>query len=171
MEVKGHLTMSPPLHCTRREIDRTAVRRPDERASLLRSRCTNGARAIFNHKRLAEPLGQPLPNEARQHVERAASRKANDNMHRPHRIIERSGAPRQNRQRRCADGQMQKSPAIEFTTAPQLRCASAHRARRSVVGRNLLPAAGTSAVAKKADFGTSPTEQPGDIIITLSGEA
>src|SRR5262249_60771546 len=73
------------------------------------------ARARFSHRKLrAEPLGQPLTDQARGDVGGAAGGKADDQTHRPRRIILRAGETRDSRQRGSARGQMQEFAAGKF---------------------------------------------------------
>ena len=53
-----------------------------------------GARLVLDHELRAEPLGEPLADQARQHVGRPAGRKSDDELHRPGRIVERAGVVR-----------------------------------------------------------------------------
>jgi hypothetical protein len=60
------------------------------------------ARPVLDDERLAETLRQPLTNQAREDVGRAASGKADQHAHRPRRIGLRPGDARQRRQRGSA---------------------------------------------------------------------
>jgi hypothetical protein len=55
-----------------------------------------GARAILDHEILAEPLRQRLRDQARGDVGRTGGGNADDDVHRPCRIIERRRGARQN---------------------------------------------------------------------------
>src|SRR5262245_27244177 len=69
------------------------------------------ARPVLNDEWLAEALGQPLTDQAREDVGRAAGRKADDDANRPRRIGVCPSEARDSRQRRSASGQMQKLSA------------------------------------------------------------
>src|SRR5262249_30868067 len=53
-----------------------------------------GARFVFDHDRLTEPLGQPRGHDPRHDVGPAAGRKADDPAQRPRRVGLRAGATR-----------------------------------------------------------------------------
>jgi hypothetical protein len=72
-----------------------------------------GARPVFNDELLAEPLRQPLPDQAREDVGRVAGDETDDQSHRPRWIGLRPSEARQGRQRGSARGQMQKFSAAE----------------------------------------------------------
>jgi hypothetical protein len=68
--------------------------------------------------RLAEPLRQPLTDQACDGVGRPASGKADNDAHRPRQIGLRPRDPRDGRKRGSAGGQMQKLPAGKFHNIP-----------------------------------------------------
>ena len=72
------------------------------------------ARPVLDDEWLAEPLRQPLTDEASGDVGSATGGKADDDVHRPRRIGLRSCDARDDRQRGSARGQMQKSSAGKF---------------------------------------------------------
>jgi hypothetical protein len=59
----------------------------------------------FDQERLAETIGEPLTDEARNGVQCTARRKADDHVHRPRRIIQRRGDLWKNRNRRGGPGE------------------------------------------------------------------
>ncbi len=64
-----------------------------------------GARLVLDHELLAEPLGETLADEARQHIGRPARRKSDHQPHRPGRIVEGAGIMRAGeRKTRQAEG-------------------------------------------------------------------
>src|SRR6516164_1064445 len=69
------------------------------------------ARPVLDDEWLAEALGQPLTDQAREDVGRAAGRKADDDAHRPRRIGLRPCDTRNGRQRGGARGQLQECAA------------------------------------------------------------
>src|SRR4051812_34124215 len=71
-------------------------------------------RPVLDDERLAEVIRQPLTNQAREELGRAAGRKADDDAHWPRRIGLRPRNLRHGRQRGSACGQMQKSSAGKF---------------------------------------------------------
>ena len=73
-----------------------------------------GARPVLDDEWLTEPLRQPLSDQARDDVGRAAGGKADDDAHRPRRIGLRPRDARHGRQRGSARGQMQKLSAGKF---------------------------------------------------------
>ena len=66
-----------------------------------------GAGAVLDDEGLAEPLRQPLPDQAAVDVGRPAGRKADDQTYRMVRIIERRGVARQGRDRSRCRGELQ----------------------------------------------------------------
>src|SRR3981189_3518597 len=54
-----------------------------------------GSRPVLDAEGLAQPLGQPLPDQPRRDVDPAAGGKTGDDAHRPRRIIERRCRSRQ----------------------------------------------------------------------------
>src|SRR5262245_53406840 len=81
--------------------------------------CANIAgrtRPVFDDERLAKPLRQPLAYETNDNID-AASRKADDDPHRPRRIGLRERNLRRERQRGRACGQTQKLSAGKFHRA------------------------------------------------------
>src|SRR5262249_39435631 len=71
-------------------------------------------RAIFDDKLAAELFRQPLPHQARANVVRAARGVADNDVHRPCRVIECRCGGRQGRQRGSACYQMQKTATGEL---------------------------------------------------------
>src|SRR6516164_5779043 len=93
-------------------LTRSSVRRClDDRLGRKIAGC---ARAIFNDKLVAEPLRPPLANQARADVVRAARGIADDDVHRPCRVIECRCDARQGGQRGSASCQMQEFSAGKF---------------------------------------------------------
>src|SRR5262245_145956 len=83
--------------------------------------CTNivaAARPVVDNKLLAEPLRQPLSDQARRDVGRAGRRNWHDQTHRPRWIGLRPHYARYSRERGSARGQMQKSSAGKFHFEP-----------------------------------------------------
>ena len=78
-------------------------------------------RPVLGDELLAEPLRQPLADEARDDVGRVAGRKADDQMHRPRRICLRPCEPRHARQGGSARDQTQKSTAGKFHAVLPIR--------------------------------------------------
>ena len=70
-----------------------------------------GANPVFNHERLAEPLQQPLADQARREVDRPAGRDGDDDAHGPRRKSLRAGDARSKGQGGSAGCEMQ-----EFAT-------------------------------------------------------
>ena len=115
-----------------RRIDR--VRRADQEKRVAVGRRAHdrlggdiaaGARPVLDDELLAEPLRQPLTDQARDDVGRAAGGKADNDAHRPRRIGLRPSDARHGRQRGSARGQMQKlSSAGKFHCAPPSRFTS-----------------------------------------------
>ncbi len=92
-----------------RRIDRIGDGGEKQRVSVrlrihdgLGAEVAAGSRPIFDDEILAEPLGQPLPDQARGDVDPAAGRKADDDVHRPCRIGLRPGEARHGRERGSA---------------------------------------------------------------------
>jgi len=73
-----------------------------------------GTRSIFDNEWLAQPLGKPLSQQARENVIWSAGGKGNDPAHWLCRIRLRPSAPRRRRQSNSARGQMQKLSAAKF---------------------------------------------------------
>ena len=105
----------------KRRIDR--VRRTDQEERVAVRRRTHdrlggdiaaGARPVLDDEWLAEPLRQPLTDQAREDVVRAAGGKADDDAHRPRRIGLRPSETRHGRERGSARCQMQKLTARKF---------------------------------------------------------
>src|SRR6516162_3574679 len=71
-------------------------------------------RPVLDDEWLAEPLRQPLRDQACDDVGRPASGKADDDAHRPRRIGLRPRDPRDGREHSSARCQMQKLPAGKF---------------------------------------------------------
>ena len=71
-------------------------RRRDDR---LGAEIAAGAALVLDDEGLAEPLGQPLPDQAAGDVGGAARRERHHDAHRPGRIVERHGGARQRGQR------------------------------------------------------------------------
>src|SRR5262249_31244414 len=70
------------------------------------------ARPVVNDEWLAETLGQPLTDQEREDVRRAARRKADDDAHRPRRIGLRLRDARHGWERGHASGQLQKMSTV-----------------------------------------------------------
>ena len=89
----------------KRRIDRVRRTRKQERVAV-RSRTHDGlggdiaagARPVLDHEWLAEPLGQPLTDQPREDVVRAAGSKTDDDAHRPGRPGLRPRQPRNRRE-------------------------------------------------------------------------
>src|SRR5215471_2427971 len=75
-------------------------------------------RPVLDYELLAKSLRQPLTHEACDDVGSRASRKADDDAHRPRRIDLRRRDARHRRKRGSASGQMQKSAAGKFHFEP-----------------------------------------------------
>ena len=73
-----------------------------------------GARPVLDDEWLAQPLRQPLTDEASDDVGRAAGRNRNGQAHRPRRVGLRVRATRKDRQGGGARRQLQKLPARKF---------------------------------------------------------
>ena len=73
-----------------------------------------GARPVFDDEWLAKALRQPLTNQARENVGRAAGRKTNDDAYRPRRIGLRPSDLRHCRQRGGAHGKVEEYAAGKF---------------------------------------------------------
>ena len=73
-----------------------------------------GARPIVDEEWLPEPLRQPLTDQARDDVGRAAGRNSHDQTHRPRRICLRSRDARHDRERGSARCQVQECAAGKF---------------------------------------------------------
>ena len=72
-----------------------------------------GAGPVLDHKRLAEFLRQKFTDQARDNVSGAAGRKADNDLDRPGRIIERVGKPRPRRRRRNGNCETKESAATK----------------------------------------------------------
>ena len=72
-----------------------------------------GARLVFDDEGLAEPLGEPLAHQPHDDVLRAAGGKADDQVHRPRRIVERKGATGKSRRGRGGGGELQELAAAK----------------------------------------------------------
>jgi len=79
-----------------------------------------GAGLVLDDELLAEPLRQPMPDQARQNVGRAAGRIGDDPAYRPRRIIEGRGAAQTGK--RCSQHakQAQKVPTQHSLAPPKL---------------------------------------------------
>ena len=97
---------------------RVAVRRRSH--DRLGADIAAGARPVLDDEWLPEPLRQPLTDQARDDVGRAAGRKADDDAHRPRRIGLRPRDARHGRQRGSARCQMQKLSAGKFHGDPPI---------------------------------------------------
>src|SRR5215467_12596657 len=75
-------------------------------------------RPVLNDEWLAETLRQPLTNQAREDVRRAARGKADDDSHGPRRIGLRPCNSRDSRQRGRARCEMEKISAGKFHVEP-----------------------------------------------------
>src|SRR5215471_15312803 len=104
-----------------RRVD--SVRRRDEKECVavggrpydrLRADIAAGARPVLDHELLAEPLRQPLTDQAGDNVDRSASGKADDDADRPRGIGLRPRDPRHGRERGSTRCQMQKISAGKF---------------------------------------------------------
>jgi len=96
--------------------------RPRARARRPRTYISACARPVIDDELLAEPLRQPLADQAGRDVGHAARRKANNDAHGPRRIGLRPRDPRHRRQRGSARGQMQKFPTVrKFHVSPSGR--------------------------------------------------
>jgi hypothetical protein len=73
-----------------------------------------GTDPVVNHERLPQTLRQPVTDQSRQDVLRAARSRADDDAHQARRVGLRRHDPRHGRQRGSARGQMQKSSAGKF---------------------------------------------------------
>jgi hypothetical protein len=73
-----------------------------------------GADAVLDHEGLAEALRQQLRNQARIEIEPAAGREADQNAHRPGRIVERPCGSARQRQGGGAGGEVKHSAAAHL---------------------------------------------------------
>jgi hypothetical protein len=102
-------------------VDRVR-RRHEEQRVTVRGRAHDGFGGdiggcpgpVFDDELLAEPLGQPLTDQARGDVGGAAGGKTDDQAHRPRRIVLRSRQPRYGRQRGSARCQTEKISTGKF---------------------------------------------------------
>ena len=94
-----------------------------------------GARPVLRHEGLAEPLVQPLTDQARRDVDPAAGGKAGDDAHRPRRILVRRRKPREGRCGGNGAGRRYECTAVKFHDAP-LRGANAIAIFVTEVGRS-----------------------------------
>jgi hypothetical protein len=104
-----------------RRVDRARGADHQERVAIRRGihdglggdigACT---RPVFNDERLAEPLLEPLSDQARADVRRTAGCEANHDPHRPRRVGLCKSSAGGGRQCRGSDCQMQKSTAGKF---------------------------------------------------------
>src|SRR5262245_64889790 len=99
----------------------------EERVTIRRRAydCLSGdiggsTRPVFDEEWLAEPLRQPLRDQACDDVGRPASGVADDDAHRTRWIGLRPSDPRHGRERGSARGQMQKISAGKFHFATSL---------------------------------------------------
>ena len=118
-EIESELVVERGVDRVRRacQEDRVAVRRRTH--DRLGGDISGGARAVLSDEWLAEPLRQPLPDQACKDVIRAARSKADNDAHWPRRIGLRPGEARHRRQRGSACGQMQKISAGKFHSSPR----------------------------------------------------
>src|SRR5262249_15154099 len=107
-------------------VDRVRRGRPEQRVAVRRrahdplgADIAAGTRPVLDDERLAEPLREPLPHEAREDVADAAGREEYDEMPRPGRIGLRGREARGDRQRGGARGEMQKSTAWKLHFGPR----------------------------------------------------
>ena len=98
-----------------RRVDRVRRADQEERVAVRRRAhdrlggdIAAGARPVLDDEWLAEPLRQPLTDQAREDVGRAAGGKADDDAHRPRRIGLRPGDARYGRERGGTRCQMQR---------------------------------------------------------------
>ncbi len=112
---------------------RVAVRRRAHHG--LRGDIAAGAGAALDHERLAQALGEPLPDQSRHQIRRAAAAEAFDDTHRPRRIIGRVSRARsrgyQRGHNRGGAGEAQEFSALQdHIVGNDLACARALPARR-----------------------------------------
>ena len=97
----------------RRDLEqRVAVRRRADHG--LGRQIGAGAGLVLGDKLLAEAIRQRLRDQARGNVGRTARRVADDEAHRPRRIIQRRRGARQNRHGGSARCQLQNATAVQF---------------------------------------------------------
>jgi len=108
-----------------RRVERVRRNGHEERIAIrcrthdrLRGDITAGARPVLDDELLAEPLREPLADQACDDVGAAAGGKADDDADRPRRIGLRPGDPRDGRQRGGARCEMQKISAGKFHFEP-----------------------------------------------------
>src|SRR5262245_49857928 len=131
-----------------RRVDRVRRSRQEERVAVRRrlhdrlgTDIAAGTRPVLDDELLAEPLGQPMTDQARGDVGSTTGGKSDDNAHWPRRIGLRPRDARQSRQRGSARGQMQELSTGKF----HLNLPSDHSitssARASTVGGISRPSA------------------------------
>ena len=108
-----------------RRVDRRIAARNEQRVAV--GGCPNdrlgadigaGAWTVLDDKLLAETLREPLADQTRGNVVRAAGRNGNDDTHRPRRVGLRPRNAREHGQRDRARSQMQKISAGKFHGGP-----------------------------------------------------
>ena len=104
-----------------RGIDRVGHRHRQERVAVGRSagddlggKIAAGARPVVDDEFLAELLPERRGNQAHVGVGRGAGREADDDAHRPRRIVVRLGNARDGRERGSGPGELQKLTAAKF---------------------------------------------------------
>ena len=89
--------------------ERIAVgHRPDH---VFGADIVGGAGPVFDHELAVKAARQPISDQPRHHVDRAAGGKADNDLDRPGRIVGREGAARNGRQRGSPDCQLQERAA------------------------------------------------------------
>src|SRR6516225_8151517 len=105
-----------------------------------------GTRAVLDDEGLPEALGEPLADQAREDVGRAAGRKANDDAHRSRRIGLRPGDLRYRRQygstddevKECAAGKSHDDPDVALLSQDYQGIATSSRALQRAQSAGLI---------------------------------
>src|SRR6266446_9407308 len=98
--------------------ERVAVRRRSHHR--FGGKVARGARTVLDKERLTEALRQPLTDQTRHDVDRAARGKPKHHADRPHRIRLCAGCPRDGREGGGTCRQLQKSTAWKFHGTPAI---------------------------------------------------
>src|SRR5215207_4814097 len=119
-EIETELVVQSCVNCVRRTADEERVAVCWQTNDRLGRQIAASASPIFDDEWLAESFRQPMANQTREDVKRAACTKADEDAHRTRRIKLRPCDPRHRRQRGSARGQMQECAAGKFHGIPHL---------------------------------------------------
>jgi hypothetical protein len=120
-EIEVELVVERRVDCVRRASQEQRISVRLRTHDCFGASIAASAWPILDDELLAKPFRQPLADQTRVQVVRAASRKADDDAHRARRIGLRSRHPRHRGERGSARGQLQKLSAGKFHFAPSSR--------------------------------------------------